>query len=202
MYFFCFLQFWESFNCSNFGTAGSIQVVFSTKCTSRNNHFKFNQIENWKYLMFDFRLISLDRITLTFCLEVDWKSCLPFQTTINCMVFFFFFFFFFFPYTKRSNTKNKLSLSWEKMHTSLFTTKLIRWHLQKVYKQNLYDMQGSNYPAAIWGHGLWCLLTWPWCPILLQYSSVYSGLTCPTAVALKWVPLKICNSSPDDMWMD
>ncbi len=34
---------------------------FSAKCTSPNEHF--NQIENWKCYMFDFRLMSLDRIT-------------------------------------------------------------------------------------------------------------------------------------------
>ena len=56
--------------------------------------------------------------------------------------------------------------------------------------------QGSNYPEATWGHGLWWTLSWPWCPTLLRYSLVYSGRRCPSTVALKWVPLKICNSSP------
>ncbi len=45
----------------SFGTTGPIQVGFSAKCTSPNEHF--NQIENWKCHMFDFRLISLDHIT-------------------------------------------------------------------------------------------------------------------------------------------
>ncbi len=45
----------------NFGTTGSIQVGFSAKCTSPNEYF--NQIENWKCHMFNFRLISIDRIT-------------------------------------------------------------------------------------------------------------------------------------------
>ncbi len=44
--FFCFLLFWESFNCYNFETAGPIQVGFSVKCTSPNEDF--NDIENWK----------------------------------------------------------------------------------------------------------------------------------------------------------
>ncbi len=61
MHFFCFLLFWESFNCYNFGTTGPIQVGFSAKCTSPNEHF--NQIENWKCHMFDFRRIPQDRIT-------------------------------------------------------------------------------------------------------------------------------------------
>ena len=41
----------------NFGITGPIQVGVSAKCTSPNKHF--NQIENWKCHMFDFRLISL-----------------------------------------------------------------------------------------------------------------------------------------------
>ncbi len=45
----------------NFGTTGPIHVGFSAICTSPNEHF--NQIENWKCDMFDFRLISLDCIT-------------------------------------------------------------------------------------------------------------------------------------------
>ncbi len=45
----------------NFGTTGPIQVRFSAKCTSPNEHF--NEIENWKRHMLDFGLISLDRIT-------------------------------------------------------------------------------------------------------------------------------------------
>ncbi len=47
----------------NFGTTCLTQVKFSAECTSPNEYFKFNQIENWKCHMFDFRLISLDRIT-------------------------------------------------------------------------------------------------------------------------------------------
>ena len=45
----------------NFGTTGPIQVGFSAKCTSPNE--LFNEIENRKYHIFDFRLTSLDRIT-------------------------------------------------------------------------------------------------------------------------------------------
>ena len=59
--FLLFAIFWESFNCYNFGSTGLIQVGFSAKCTSRNKDF--NQIENWKCHMLDFRLIPLDRIT-------------------------------------------------------------------------------------------------------------------------------------------
>ena len=44
----------------NLGSTGPIQVGFSAKCASPNEHF--NQIEN-KLKMFDFRLTSLDRIT-------------------------------------------------------------------------------------------------------------------------------------------
>ena len=62
MHFFCFLLFWESFNCYNFGTTGPIQVGFSAKCTSPDEDF--SQIENWKCHMFNFWLIPLDRITL------------------------------------------------------------------------------------------------------------------------------------------
>ncbi len=40
------------------------QVEFSAKCTSQDKHF--NQIENWKCHMFEFWLISLDRITNEF----------------------------------------------------------------------------------------------------------------------------------------
>ncbi len=61
MHFFCFLLFWESFNCCNFGTTGPVQVGFSTKCTTPNEDF--NQIENWKCHMFDFGLIPLDCTT-------------------------------------------------------------------------------------------------------------------------------------------
>ncbi len=61
MHFFCFLLFWESFNCYNFGTTHPIQVGFSAKSTSPNKNF--DQIENWKCHMFDFWLIPLDRIT-------------------------------------------------------------------------------------------------------------------------------------------
>ena len=45
----------------NFGNTDPIQVGFSTKCTSPNEHF--NQIENCNRHMFDFRLIPLDSIT-------------------------------------------------------------------------------------------------------------------------------------------
>ena len=47
-------------NPSNFETTGLMQVEFPTK-TSPNEHS--NQIENWKCHIFNFRLISLDRIT-------------------------------------------------------------------------------------------------------------------------------------------
>ncbi len=46
MYFFCFLLFWEPFNCYNFGTIGPIHLGFLAKCKSPNEHF--NQIENMK----------------------------------------------------------------------------------------------------------------------------------------------------------
>ncbi len=59
--FLWFSAFWESFNCYNFGTTGLIQMGFSAKFTSPNEDF--NQIENWKCHMLDFRLIPLDRIT-------------------------------------------------------------------------------------------------------------------------------------------
>ena len=45
----------------NLGTTGPIQVGFSAKHTSPNEDF--NQIENRKWHMFDFRLIPLDRFT-------------------------------------------------------------------------------------------------------------------------------------------
>ncbi len=62
MHFVCFLLFWESFNCCNYGTTGPIQVGFSAKCTSPNEEFiQFIQKENWKCYMFDFRLIPVDR---------------------------------------------------------------------------------------------------------------------------------------------
>ncbi len=51
----------KSFNCYSFGTIGPLQVGFSAKCTSPNEDF--NQIENWKCHLFDFRLIPLGHIT-------------------------------------------------------------------------------------------------------------------------------------------
>ncbi len=57
--FYCF----ENPSIANFGTTGLIQVGFSAKCTSPNENF--NQVENWKCHMFDFRLIPLDRIIYT-----------------------------------------------------------------------------------------------------------------------------------------
>ncbi len=67
--FLCFPLFWEFSNCYNFGTTGPIQVGFSTKCTSPNDDF--DQIENWKCHMFNFRLIPLDNcITFFSPLEV------------------------------------------------------------------------------------------------------------------------------------
>ncbi len=44
------------------------QVEFSAKCTSPNEDF--NQVENWKCHMFDFRLVLLDRIT-----NINWQLC-------------------------------------------------------------------------------------------------------------------------------
>ncbi len=58
---YCLLLFWESFNCYNFGKNGPIQAGFAAKCSSPNEDF--NQVENWKCYMFDFRLIPLDHIT-------------------------------------------------------------------------------------------------------------------------------------------
>ncbi len=40
MHFFCFLLFWKSFNCYNFGTTGPTQVGVSAKCISSNEDFK------------------------------------------------------------------------------------------------------------------------------------------------------------------
>ncbi len=50
MYFFCFLLFWESFNCCNFGNTGPIQVAFSTKCTSPNEDFWSNRKLKMSYI--------------------------------------------------------------------------------------------------------------------------------------------------------
>ncbi len=61
---------WESFNCCNFGTTGPIQVGFSAKCTSHNEDF--NQIENWKCHVCDFRLIPLDHITFIYLKQNGW----------------------------------------------------------------------------------------------------------------------------------
>ncbi len=58
-YFCCFLLFWESLTCYNFGTTGLIQVRFSAQCTSSNEHFNWIKTEN---VTFDFRLMSLDYI--------------------------------------------------------------------------------------------------------------------------------------------
>ena len=49
------------FSCYNFGTTGPIQAGFSAKCTSPNEDF--NEVENSKCRMFNFRLILLDCIT-------------------------------------------------------------------------------------------------------------------------------------------
>ncbi len=46
MHLFCFLLFWESFNCYNFGTTGLIQAGFSAKCTSPNEDFNQMETEN------------------------------------------------------------------------------------------------------------------------------------------------------------
>ncbi len=54
---FVFYCFENSSIAHNFGNTGPIQVGFSAKCTSPKEHF--NQIENWKCHMFDFRQISL-----------------------------------------------------------------------------------------------------------------------------------------------
>ncbi len=45
----------------NFEITGPIQVGVSEMYTSPNEHV--NQIENWKCHMFEFKMISLDRIT-------------------------------------------------------------------------------------------------------------------------------------------
>ena len=58
---FIFYCFENPLIAHDFGTTDPIQVGFSAKCTSPNEHF--NQIENWKCHIFDFRLISLDHIT-------------------------------------------------------------------------------------------------------------------------------------------
>ncbi len=60
MDFFCFLLFENPSIAHNFGTTGWIQVGFSAKCTSPNEHL----IENWKWRMSELQLISLDRITI------------------------------------------------------------------------------------------------------------------------------------------
>ncbi len=59
----------------NFGTTSPIQMGVSEKCTYQNEHF--NQIENWKCHLFDFRLISLDCITYdSSYVHVKWNSSL------------------------------------------------------------------------------------------------------------------------------
>ena len=46
------------------------------------------------------------------------------------------------------------------------------------------------------GHGLRCLLTWPWCPYISRHSLLCGiGFICPCALTFKWVPLKICNEN-------
>ncbi len=80
---FCFLLCWESFNCYNFGTTGPIQVSFSERCTSPNEDF--NQIENWKCRMFDFRLIPLDRITNIFDVSKLKKKKLQLDERYLCL---------------------------------------------------------------------------------------------------------------------
>ena len=58
---FVFYCFENPSTARNFETTEPILVGFSGKCTSPNGHF--NQIENWKCHMFNFRLIPLDRIS-------------------------------------------------------------------------------------------------------------------------------------------
>ncbi len=90
MNFYCFLLFWESSIAHNLGTTVPIQVEFSAKCTCLNEDF--NQIENWKCHMCNFRLIPLDRITyckFCFCLLsiVNMLKlnhyCIPYDTQIS-----------------------------------------------------------------------------------------------------------------------
>ncbi len=82
-----FLLLWESFNSYNFGTIGPIQVGGSAKGTSPNE--EFNQIENKKGHIFDFWLISQERITYNgcLCLEKNCVSCWEWQkeTVYICM---------------------------------------------------------------------------------------------------------------------
>ena len=64
-FLFSILLFWESFNTvailwNHWSVSGGVLA----KCTSPNENF--NQIENWKCNMFDFRLIFLDRITYVY----------------------------------------------------------------------------------------------------------------------------------------
>ncbi len=78
---FCFLLFWESFNCFNFGTTGPIQVRFSAKCIPPNEDF--NQIENWKCHMFNFRLIPLDR-SPRLVVQCDHVDCFKGKIYVTC----------------------------------------------------------------------------------------------------------------------
>ncbi len=61
---FVFYCFENLCYCYNFTTTAQIQMGFSSKCTSPNEDF--NHTENRKFLMFDFRLIPLDRVTFVF----------------------------------------------------------------------------------------------------------------------------------------
>ena len=56
----------------NFGTTDLILIGFSAKCISSNG--LFNQIENWKWHMFHFRLIPQDYITYLFLTFIFWKK--------------------------------------------------------------------------------------------------------------------------------
>ena len=69
----------------NLGTTGQIQVGFSAKCTSPNEHFI--QIENWKCHIFELWLISLDRITyenLLVAQTICFQNCSILVMTCVC----------------------------------------------------------------------------------------------------------------------
>ena len=121
MHFFCFLLFWESFNCYNFGTTGPIWVGFSAKCTSPNEDF--NQMENWTCHMFDFQLILLDRIIYLvryffFSIRCVWSFisnifCLCYTLIINFLY-------------QNLNLHGKIVIKIHKYRTATFT--LWKWN--------------------------------------------------------------------------
>ena len=68
----------------NLGTTGPIQVWFSAKCTFPNEHF--NQIENRKCHMSNFRPIPLDRITYHQPNKIIANSLFPSDLVLVCTI--------------------------------------------------------------------------------------------------------------------